>query len=65
MSCVNTYLHIYIFMVEIIWIGNLGHFCPSDAERVIDQLNGWYHVRGPVHPCPPGGVGATPNACNF
>lgn len=46
-------------------IGNLGHFSPSDAERVLDQLNGRYPVRGPVHSCPPGGVGGTPNACNF
>lgn len=42
-------------------IGNAAH--PVDPKQVVDQLNGRYPRRGPVHSCPPGGTGGTPNAC--
>ncbi|GAB7305323.1 MULTISPECIES: hypothetical protein [Bacillota] len=44
-------------------IGNAAH--PVNPQQVIDQLNGKYPHRGPVHSCVPGGTGGTPNACNF
>lgn len=44
-------------------IGNAAH--PVNPQQVVDQLNGKYPHRGPVHSCAPGGTGGTPNACNF